>query len=148
MLRVLAGIAAPEAGAVHSGPAHPAYWGHEDGFKGALTTLANLRQWLAFSGGGDALSLLARVGLEDRADVPVRFLSAGQRRRLGLARLLGQQASSWLLDEPFTALDADGRALVLGALEAHRASGGCAVLALHEGFDLRPHTTLTLDGGA
>lgn len=159
LLRVLAGIARPLSGTLrasgcsyHDDPAvyskHVAYWGHRDGFKPEFSVTANLMQWCALAGRAFDASLLDIVGLEGKADTSARYLSAGQRRRLGLARLLGQNAKTWLLDEPFTALDTSGRALVIDLLEAHRKAGGGAILALHEPLDLQPHALLTLGHNA
>lgn len=150
LLRVLAGIGAAATGTVCTGSCSHvsdpsgyaqavAYWGHRDGFKDTQTALKALCQWQSLSGHPltqqKALALLARVGLEERADFPIRTFSAGQRRRLGLARLLARQATVWLLDEPFTALDDDGKALLSQMITQHRAAGGVIVAALHDAFD-------------
>jgi len=159
LLRVLAGITPPQHGYVsvrdirrNDAPvqfaSHVAYWGHKDGFRPALTALANLEEWAGLHARGIPPDLLSRVGLSDKADTPVRFLSAGQRRRLGIARLFMQQADVWLLDEPFTALDSDARAGLLGIIQAHCAGGGCAILALHQPLEDIPHTVLTLGAAA
>jgi heme exporter protein A len=159
LLRVLAGIARPNAGTLEAAgqtsladPAayaqHIAYWGHRDGFKPEFSVQANLVQWCALAGEPYDAGLLAGVGLAEKAETPTRFLSAGQRRRLGLARLLGQRAKIWVLDEPFTALDKDGRALVHRLLQAHCGDGGCAILALHEPLEGLAHARLTLGAAA
>lgn len=159
LLRVLAGITRPQAGALEaagqSSLADPAayaqqiaYWGHRDGFKPEFSVQANLAQWCALAGEPYDEGLLDRVGLAEKAETPTRFLSAGQRRRLGLARLLGQRAKIWVLDEPFTALDKEGRALVHRLLETHCSDGGCAILALHEPLEGLAHARLTLGAAA
>jgi heme exporter protein A len=76
--------------------------------------------------------VLAQVGLHEPAEKPVGQLSTGQRRRLGLARLLMAPRSLWLLDEPMAGLDSDGRALVVATVADHRANGGVCVMASHE----------------
>jgi heme exporter protein A len=146
LLRVLAGLLAPESGSVswdgadigELGPEfllHLQYLGHHDGVKLDLTPRENLEFARCLgaprstSGVGDALE---RAGIAGQADVPARRLSAGQRRRTALARLLLMDADLWLLDEPFTALDDDGRGVFGNALAEHRAAGGIAVIATHE----------------
>ncbi|MEM7570760.1 MAG: heme ABC exporter ATP-binding protein CcmA, partial [Pseudomonadota bacterium] len=147
LLRVLAGIGAAQSGAISACGVDQSddaagygvligYWGHRDGLKEAQTALASLQQWQALSGqtlsAEDADAALEQVGLAGRADFPVRTFSAGQRRRLGLVRLLCKRAQVWLLDEPFTALDQDGRALLTSLFEEHRKTGGIIIAALHD----------------
>jgi heme exporter protein A len=79
---------------------------------------------------------LERLGLAKLADIPVRYLSTGQRKRAGLARLLGQRAHNWLLDEPLNGLDAEGTALVEELIAERRATGGVAIVASHQPIDL------------
>jgi heme exporter protein A len=133
LLRLLAGIARPDEGRVQCSIAR-LYVAHANALKDDLTVAESLA-FLARLHGQHAASLpgaLARFGLVQRADAPVRTLSQGQRRRVALARLaLEPAAALWLLDEPFDALDADG-ATVLGALlREHAKRGGAAVLASH-----------------
>ncbi|MEO0412499.1 MAG: heme ABC exporter ATP-binding protein CcmA [Pseudomonadota bacterium] len=159
LLRALAGI-----GPVHSGKveangvaqdaepsqygANIAYWGHRDGLKEGQRAIDALRQWQGLSGAtlstSDAAALLVRVGLGERATFPIRTFSAGQRRRVGLARLLARQASIWLMDEPFTALDSAGKSLLGEAMAEHRRAGGGVIAALHDAFDGEGIETLTL----
>lgn len=159
LLRVLAGIARPLSGRItaaqsdlQTDPAtyanHIAYWGHKDGFKGDFSVSANIKQWCALSSAAYQPAILETVGLGEQADKPVRYLSAGQRRRLGLARLLSKPAQTWLLDEPFTALDSAGQALVLDRIKAHQAAGGCAILALHDPLEGIQHSRLILGDAA
>jgi heme exporter protein A len=75
---------------------------------------------------------LARLGLDRLSDIPIRFLSTGQRKRAGLARLIGQGADHWLLDEPLNGLDSDGAALVEALVAEKRAAGGVVVVASHQ----------------
>lgn len=88
------------------------------------------------AGEADLISVLETVGLARQADLPCRYLSAGQRRRLALARLLTSQRPLWLLDEPFAALDAAGQGLVAGLMLRHCGSGGIIIAATHDPLGL------------
>jgi len=88
---------------------------------------------------------LAAFGLEPVADWPCRWLSAGQRRRLALARLLAIPAPLWLLDEPFSALDQDNRTHLDQAISVHRAAGGRVALATHIPSEIGTATGISLD---
>lgn len=150
LLRVMTGLLRPEQGGVswHGEPilrtrrdfqTQLAYAAHEPALKGDLTALENLR----FSVGlrrrltvEDYRSYLQRVGVAACADLPARVLSAGQRRRVALARILALDASLWLLDEPYTNLDAAGALLLSGLLRTHVQSGGLAVVVAHHDLDL------------
>lgn len=131
LLRVLAGLTRPEAGRVTREAAH--HWvGHREGLKPQETPREHLKLWAQAWGSGTEIdSVLTRMGLARPADVAGRYLSAGQRRRTALARLLLEDRPVWLLDEPYTALDADGRKLVDDLIAAHRAKGGAVVAAIH-----------------
>ena len=91
---------------------------------------AALAFWRRIDGPGDAQ--LARLGIAGLEDVPVRYLSTGQKKRAALARLIGQQAPLWLLDEPLNGLDTRGVALVEGLVAQHCGAGGIAVIASHQ----------------
>lgn len=105
--------------------------GHQDALKPALTVAETLRHEARIAG-GDAKAAIAALGLEALADHPVRILSAGQRRRVALARLaLGAARPLWLLDEPTVALDVAGVATLGRVLAAHRARGGMVVASSH-----------------
>ena len=131
LLRILAGLTQPEAGEVSRNGAHH-WFAHREGLKPHETPRTHLALWAkAWGSGEDIDAILARMGLKRPADVPARYLSAGQRRRTALGRLLLEQRPLWLLDEPYTALDAEGRELVLELIEAHLASGGALVAAIH-----------------
>jgi heme exporter protein A len=126
--------------------------GHEAGVKLPLTPLENLRWncslWPGPDGSDDAiLAALHRVQLAGYEHAECRRLSAGQRRRVGLARLLLSPALLWILDEPFTAIDVDGVALVESLIESHVADGGAALVTSHHAFraDL-PIRAVHLDG--
>jgi heme exporter protein A len=149
LLRCLAGLVLPEAGDVlwDSRPARDTqsgfreqaiYAGHAAGIKDDLSAAENLRDALQLRGvaaGEHAMDeALGQVGLASRRRLPARRLSAGQRRRIGLARLWLDPAIAWLLDEPLTALDAEGEALFCRMLERHLGRGGLAVIATHHGI--------------
>ncbi len=139
LLRLLAGLKRPDAGdllwdgapALADLPAHAgrvAYLGHLDAIKAGLTVAENL----AFVAGGRAIMpALAALGLDRLADLQARMLSAGQRRRLALARLPLSPATLWLLDEPTLGLDTASLDQLGALLAAHRAAGGMVVAATH-----------------
>jgi len=107
--------------------------GHRDGLKGSLTAEENLT-FAADLLGSPSLrpaDALARVGLPGAAHLPVAYLSAGQRRRVALARVLIARRPLWLLDEPLTALDAAGQGLLAGIMAEHLAAGGLILAATH-----------------
>jgi heme exporter protein A len=143
LLRALCGFLPVEAGgfALEGGDpertvgeqAH--YLGHADGVKAALTAGENLAFAAAMLGGRSSRAAqeaaLSRVGLAHVIDFPARLLSAGQRRRVALARLLIADRALWLLDEPATALDAAAQAALLAIMQAHLSGGGIIVAAVH-----------------
>jgi heme exporter protein A len=104
----------------------------------ALDPSLPLRKALAFWQrlDGPADDRLARLGLADLLDVPVGYFSTGQKKRAALARLLGQHAPVWLLDEPLNGLDKDGAALVQALAEEHCRAGGICLIASHQPFAL------------
>ena len=145
LLALLAGRLMPDAGAIQAegiGDERLAerlhFVGHRDGLKTALTAEENLafgRDLL----GHPALSpraALEAVGLAHAAPLPVAYLSAGQRRRVALARLLVAHRPLWLLDDPTAALDAGAQHIMLGLMAAHRSGGGLIVAATHNPLDL------------
>jgi heme exporter protein A len=145
LLRVLCGLLRPEQGSVSwcgrlisEDPAayqsEMTYASHEPALKGDLTALENLRFAVGLKRSVDDAELRAhldRAGVAACADLPARVLSAGQRRRVSIARVVAQRASLWLLDEPFTNLDARGTELLLQLLDEHLANGGLALIAAH-----------------
>jgi len=141
LLRLIAGLLRPAAGqlswdgedALVDLPTHArrvVYVGHQDAVKPGLTAAENLR-FAAILAGGSVADALAAVGLADLADLPVRMLSAGQRRRLALSRLALSPAPLWLLDEPTLGLDTASVERFGGLLAAHCARGGIAIAATH-----------------
>ncbi len=111
------------------------YAGHAPGIKEELSAAENLRDALTLRGiaidGASLTDALGSVGLQKVRSLPSRRLSAGQRRRIGLARLAIDPAPLWILDEPLTALDAEGESLFAGLLERHLQRGGSALIATH-----------------
>jgi heme exporter protein A len=146
LLRVITGLMRPEQGAVRwagesitDNPAafHAAlaYASHEPALKGDLTALENLRFAVGLKrrvADEELREALGRAGAAACADLPARVLSAGQRRRVTLARVLAVRAAVWLLDEPYTNLDASGAELLSRLLERHLDGGGAALLVAHQ----------------
>jgi heme exporter protein A len=141
LLRLIAGLLMPTEGtiALEGGeaeltlPEQAHYLGHRDALKPALSVIENLSFWRNFLGGEafDADGSLRAVGIDHAAHLPAAYLSAGQRRRLSLARLLAVRRPVWLLDEPTAALDAAGQELFSGLMRDHLARGGLIVAATH-----------------
>ena len=146
LLRVLSGLLDPTSGEIllDGDPltltrlSHQvALLGHQPGLKGDLTALENLRFASGLSGlrqGISPMTALAGVGLEAFADVPTRQLSAGQKKRVALARVLLAPVGLWLLDEPYANLDLDGIKLVNRLLESHARRGGAALITSHGAY--------------
>jgi heme exporter protein A len=148
LLRLIAGLLEPAAGELALTEGAPDttlaeqahYLGHRDALKPALSVRENLAFWYAFLGGRDAsaasaapavLSALDAVGLTPLVSLPAAYLSAGQRRRLAIARLVAAPRPIWLLDEPTAALDAASQDRLAGLMGAHLAGGGIIVAATH-----------------
>jgi heme exporter protein A len=149
LLRCAAGLTRAEAGeVVRDGDL--LYSGHLPGIKDDLNAEENLKGALALRGVGASVSgvrdALAQAGLASRRLLPARRLSAGQRRRIGLARLMLDPAPIWILDEPLAALDGDGERLFSGLLASHLGRGGLALVATHH--DLVPPPARELRVGA
>lgn len=132
LLRILAGLTQPETGSVTRHAAH--HWiAHREGLKPHETPREHLQLWARAWGRAQSEiePILDKMVLIRPSDVPARHLSAGQRRRTALARLLLDNRPVWLLDEPLTALDADGRVLLLDMIDRHRQAGGAVIAAIH-----------------
>lgn len=140
LLLTLAGLLRPQAGSItlagHDPETGPAlhYCGHRNAVRARLGVRETLRFWAAINGPGGLSedAALAQVGLSRAAGLDAAYLSAGQQRRLALARLLVSPRPLWLLDEPTAALDAEGHGVVAALVEAHREAGGMAVIATHD----------------
>ncbi len=157
LLRLMAGFGRPAAGVfrwqgeavkdhaeLHSARLH--YVGHHDALKPALTVSETLRFWCRLSGkGGDVRAGLEAFEIPHLADLPCRFLSAGQRRRLGLARLAAWKAPLWLLDEPTVGLDSEAVGLLARAISRHKSEGGLVIMATHQEMDLPDAQSLNID---
>jgi heme exporter protein A len=140
LLRMLAGLLRITAGrlqVVDGEPEKPVpeqahYLGHQDAIKPSLTVAENLRFWTRYLGGtAGPDEAIAAVGLDRLENLPAAYLSAGQRRRLSIARLITVPRPIWLLDEPQSALDRDGQERLAGLMRAHLAEGGLIVAATH-----------------
>jgi heme exporter protein A len=152
LLRAIAGLVRLEAGEIAFGEADPAQaraeglhlQGHLDGLKPARTAREELAFWSRWNGADDASASRAAeaLALAPLLDLEVRRLSAGQRRRLALARLVAAPRPLWLLDEPLSPLDADWRARFAGLMRDHLAGGGLILAAVH---DPLPGATRTLE---
>ena len=141
LLRILAGLRRPDAGSIEW-PGPVAYLGHLDAIKPGLTAAENLA--FAAARGGSLAEALAAMDLTPLADTPARLLSAGQKRRLALARFMLAPAPVWLLDEPTLGLDTASVARLGVAFAAHRAGGGVVVAATHLPLPLPGAETLAL----
>jgi heme exporter protein A len=155
LLRLIAGLLAPSGGSIAleggekeltlSEQSH--YLGHRDAIKPALSVSENLKFWRGFLGGApsDPTESLAVVELDHAARLPAAYLSAGQRRRLSIARLLTVRRPIWLLDEPTNALDASGQKLFATLMGDHLARGGLIVAATHTPLGISARTLLIGD---
>jgi heme exporter protein A len=154
LLRLIAGLLEPSGGsiALEGGEGELTlaeqshYLGHRDALKPALSVSENLKFWLDFLGGAPSnlADSLATVELDHAARLPAAYLSAGQRRRLSIARLLTVQRPVWLLDEPTNALDTAGQKMFAGLMSEHLARGGLIIAATHAPLGV---TTRTLRVG-
>ena len=161
LLRVIAGLLRPAAGDIRLvGPdadgtrsEHLHYVGHANGLKPAMTVGANARFWTRYYLGsghaaGNVGEILARFGLGDLDAIPAGYLSAGQQRRLALARLVLAERPLWLLDEPNVSLDEAGRDLLATTVNRHLGAGGLVIAATHVPLGMALGKTLDLGAGA
>ena len=145
LLRTLAGLQPPEGGTLDLSPEAVAYAAHADGLKSTLTVTENLAFWSAIYGGPDPDRAISALDLSALTRRRAGELSAGQKRRLGLARLLVTGRPLWLLDEPTVSLDVASVALFAGVVRDHLAQGGAAVIATHVDLGLPEARVLDLD---
>lgn len=158
LLRILAGLAQPDDGAVYyrqqtlpqAGADYAAdlcYIGHQSGIHEQLTALENISFWRTASGvaAADDFALLAQLGLAGLEDIPCRMLSAGQQRRVALARLWFVKRQLWILDEPFTALDQSAISMLQQHFLQHLQSGGAIVLTTHQALQMTHQALTTLE---
>jgi heme exporter protein A len=141
LLRLIAGLLVLAGGSIEleggetelTLPEQTHYLGHRDALKPGLSVEENLTFWRDFLGGGiqDVRRSLVRVGLDHAIHLPAAYLSAGQRRRLSVARLLAVHRPVWLLDEPTNALDSAGQSIFAGLMREHLAGGGLIIAATH-----------------
>ncbi|MEM7054242.1 MAG: heme ABC exporter ATP-binding protein CcmA [Pseudomonadota bacterium] len=132
LLRVLAGVLSPSSGCVRLN-AEPIFVGHLPAVKADLSGRENLHYERQLGASQTTIAMaLIQVGLAGMGARPARTLSAGQKKRLGLARLLVRNAPIWLLDEPYASLDAAGCARVDALIDAHTSQGGAVVLSTHQ----------------
>ena len=131
LLRTLAGLQPALAGQVQARPDSIAYGAHADGLKATLTVTENLAFWAGVYGSDNINDALEAFEIEPLKDRQAQNLSAGQKRRLGLSRLLVTGRPVWALDEPTVSLDTASVALFAGAVRAHCDAGGAALIATH-----------------
>ena len=151
LLRILTGLSQPESGEVlwnqqalnsQSSAYHRdlLFLGHRDALKEELTALENLQMYAAIDDVQllleDAMAALRRFGLRGRENLPIHCLSAGQKRRVLMARMLTRQARLWILDEPFNALDAKAVVELEGLIAEHLSAGGLLVLTSHQAVNI------------
>lgn len=159
LIRIIAGLLAPAAGEVRLDGGEPElsvgeqchYVGHLNALKASLTVEENAGFWCRFlgkDGTADRVeAALSAFGLTDLGDIPAAYLSAGQKRRLGLTRLLLARRPVWLLDEPTVSLDRDAQGLLRAAVDEHMAAGGLVVAATHVPLAFAKARELHLGGG-
>jgi heme exporter protein A len=155
LLRMVAGLVRIADGRLDLGGGHPDltigeqahYLGHQDALKPSLSVAENLEFWAGFLGPAipNRAAALAAVGLDALADLPAGYLSAGQRRRLSLARLLAVKRPLWLLDEPASTLDAAGQRRLRDFMRSHLAGGGLIIAATHASLGIDGAQELLLD---
>ena len=157
LLRMIAGFVRVAGGRITLSDGDPElplaeqahYLGHQDALKSSLTVAENLGFWTRYLGGGKAVAAaLAAVGLDTVSQLPAGYLSAGQRRRLSIARLAAVPRPLWLLDEPTSALDRPAQDQLAGLMRHHLAGGGIIVAASHGPIGLERANELRLGESA
>lgn len=153
LLRTIAGLQLPVKGKIEATPDTIVYAGHADGIKATLSVAENLEFWAQVFGNSDISAAMETFQMAPLADRPAGALSAGQKRRLGLARLLVTGRPIWVLDEPTVSLDAQAVAMFAGAVRGHLGQGGSALMATHidlgldeaQVLDVTPFRALALE---
>ncbi len=140
LLRTIAGLQPPSAGQIDGAEDRIAYAGHSDGIKPTLTVRENLTFWASVFGAGGIGDALRAFDLDDLAERHAGNLSAGQKRRLGLSRLLVTGRPVWVLDEPTVSLDVAAVAMFADAVRGHLRQGGSALIATHIDLGLDAET--------
>jgi heme exporter protein A len=157
LLRILAGLLPVTEGRIELDPAPEAvrgtqmhYLGHRDGLKAAMSVRENVAFWRKTGGatGLEPLEALERVRLSHLIDLPAAYLSAGQKRRVAIARLLAIVRPIWLLDEPTATLDAQSEADIGELISAQLASGGMVIAATHQRLPVDATRSIRLGAGA
>lgn len=144
LIRALAGLTSPYAGSVTREGAL-ALLDERTGLDPDLPLARALAFWFALDGVADPAAIMARLRLDTLAEVPVRYLSTGQKKRAALARVLGQQAPVWLLDEPLSGLDTASQGIVSALVREHCAGGGIALIASHQPLDVPGMTSFAIE---
>ena len=160
LLRIVCGLMAPVAGEVRWEGTNIrrlgeeyfgaiAYVAHQNGVKDELSPIENLRISSGVAGHAlskqEAQAILECVGLSKQQHLPARLLSAGQRRRLALSRLLASRAKLWILDEPLASLDDDGASLTRNLIGEHLSNDGMAIIATHQEMSLSAGQTQRIE---
>ena len=144
LIRAVAGLTTPYAGTVQREGAL-ALLDERTGLDPDLPLGRALAFWFALDGAADAPAIMERLRLTQLAEVPVRYLSTGQKKRAALARVIGQAASVWLLDEPLSGLDTASQSLVSDLVREHCAGGGIALIASHQPLDVPGMTSFAIE---
>jgi heme exporter protein A len=144
LIRTLAGLTTPYAGSVMRTGAL-GLLDERTGLDPDMALGRALAFWFALDGVADPAAVMARLRVDGLAEVPVRYLSTGQRKRAALARLLGQNAPVWLLDEPLSGLDTASQGLVSALVREHCAGGGIALIASHQPLDVPGMASLAIE---
>ena len=144
LIRAMAGLTTPYAGEVRRAGAL-ALLDERTGLDPDLPLGRALAFWFGLDGLTEADAIMARLRLDALAEVPVRYLSTGQKKRAALARVLGQAAPVWLLDEPLSGLDTASQSLVSALVREHCAGGGIALIASHQPLDVPGMTAFAIE---
>ena len=144
LIRAMAGLTTPYAGLVQREGAL-GLLDERSGLDPDLTLGRALNFWFGMDGARHSQTVIARLRLDALAEVPVRYLSTGQKKRAALARLLGQRAAIWLLDEPLSGLDTASQGIVSALVRDHCAGGGIALIASHQPLDVPGMTSFAIE---